>query len=120
QTLTEALHDVADQVKSLQSAIAQTRQQQLATQAAANTLQLARERERVGTTNMLPVLESQLFYLFQKRIDLDSQARRSEMHIALIKALGGGFDAQAQRLIHGAHDNNSSSNNDSPSVSNAS
>ncbi|GGI53361.1 efflux transporter outer membrane subunit [Oxalicibacterium solurbis] len=120
QTLTEALHDVADQVKSLQSAIAQSRQQELATQAAANTLQLARDRERVGTTNMLPVLQSQLFYLFQKRIDLDSQARRSEMHIALIKALGGGFDSQAQGLIHDAHDNNSSSNNDSPSVSNAS
>lgn len=120
QTLTEALHDVADQVKSLQSAIVQSRQQKLATQAAANGLQLARDRERVGTTNMLPVLESQMLYLFQRRIDIDSQARRSEMRIGLIKALGGGFDAQAQGLTHDAHDNDSSSNNVSPSESKAS
>ena len=117
QTLTEALHDVADQVQSLRSATIQGSQQKLATQAADNSLQLARERERVGTTNMVPVLTSELFYLLQKRIDLDSQARRSEMHIGLIKALGGGFDAQTQGL---SHDDSSPSTNVSTSVSNAS
>jgi NodT family efflux transporter outer membrane factor (OMF) lipoprotein len=120
QTLTEALHDVADQVQSLRSAVEQTRQQKLATQAAANTLQLAREREHVGTTNMLPVLESELLYLFQKRIDLDSQTRRSEMHIGLIKALGGGFDAQSQGLSYEKHEDDRPSTNVSTSVSNAS
>ena len=117
QTLTEALHDVADQVQSLRSAVEQSRQQKLATQAAANSVQLARDRERVGTTNMLPVLESELFYLFQKRIDVDSQARRSEMHIGLIKALGGGFDAQSQDL---SLEEKTSSPHVSTSMSNAS
>ncbi len=98
QTLTEALHDVADQVQSLRSATLQSGQQKLATQAAVNTLQLARDRERVGTTNMLPVLTSEMFLLLQQRIDLDSQARRSELRISLIKALGGGFEAQSQGL----------------------
>lgn len=120
QTLTEALHDVADQVQSLRSASIQSSQQKLATQAASNSLQLARERERVGTTNMVPVLTSELFYLLQKRIDLDSQARRSEMHIGLIKALGGGFDAQSQGLSYEKQEDSHPSTNVSTSVSNAS
>ncbi|MNR77754.1 Multidrug resistance outer membrane protein MdtP precursor [compost metagenome] len=98
QTLTEALHDVADQVQSLRAATLQSEQQQLATRASSNSFQLAQQRERVGTTNMLPVLSAQMTLLSQRRIDLDSQARRSDLRIMLIKALGGGFDAQAQDL----------------------
>lgn len=111
QTLTEALHDVADQVQSLRAATVQSEQQQLATQAAANSFQLAQQRERVGTTNMLPVLSAQMTMLSQRRIDLDTRARRSDLRITLIKALGGGFDAQAQGL-----DNANSANSDSNST----
>lgn len=98
QTLTEALHDVADQVQSLRALALQSEQQHRATQAAFNNLQLAQQRERVGTTNMLPALSAEMTLLSQRRIDLDSQARRGDLRIGLIKALGGGFDAQSQDM----------------------
>ncbi|WP_293776563.1 efflux transporter outer membrane subunit [uncultured Oxalicibacterium sp.] len=98
QALVDALHDVADQVQSLRAAEQQNLQQQLGTQAAQAGLKLAEERERVGTSNMLPVLIAKLGLLQQQRSDLDSLARRSDLHITLIKALGGGFDAQAANL----------------------
>lgn len=116
QTLTEALHDVADQVQSSRAAALQSEQQQLATQASANNLKLAQQRERVGTTNMLPVLSAQMTWLSQRRVDLDSQARRSDLRIGLIKALGGGFDAQTQ----GLEKENSNPSNVSTSVRSAS
>jgi NodT family efflux transporter outer membrane factor (OMF) lipoprotein len=117
QTLTEALHDVADQVQSLRAATLQSEQQQLATQAAANSFQLAQQRERVGTTNMLPVLSAQMTMLSQRRIDLDTRARRSDLRITLIKALGGGFDAQAQDLDKANPANSANSDSNSTTVS---
>jgi outer membrane protein TolC len=98
QTLTEALHDVADQVQSLRAVALQSEQQQRAAQAASNNLQLAQQRERVGTTNMLPALSAHMTLLAQRRMDLDLQARLSDLRVGLIKALGGGFDAQSQHL----------------------
>lgn len=86
------------------------------TQASANSFQLAQQRERVGTTNMLPVLSAQMTMLSQRRIDLDTRARRSDLRITLIKALGGGFDAQAQ----GLDKDNSNSTTVSTSVRSAS
>ena len=100
QTLTDALHDVADSVQSLRAAALQNEQQRLATQAASANLQLAQQRERVGTTNMLPALSAEMTLLSQRRMDLDSRARRSDLRISLIKALGGGFDARSQGLAN--------------------
>ena len=98
QALTDALHDVADQVQSLRAAEQQSKQQHAGTQAASVSLKLAQDRERVGTSNMLPVLLSQLGLLAQQRNELDSLARRSDLRIALIKAMGGGFDAASLGL----------------------
>ncbi|WP_353154337.1 efflux transporter outer membrane subunit [Herminiimonas fonticola] len=98
RALTDALHDVADQVTSLRAVALQSEQQQRATQAAAGNLDLAQQRERVGTTNMLPALSAQMTLLAQQRMDLDLQARRNDLRVGLIKALGGGFDAQSQDL----------------------
>lgn len=95
QTLTDALRDVADQVQSLRAAQTQGEHQHAATQAAANSLKLARDRERVGTANMLPALATEMAWLMQRKAELDSQARRADLRIGLIKALGGGFDATA-------------------------
>jgi len=67
-------------------------------QAASGNLDLAQQRERIGTTNMLPALAAEMTLLSQRRVDLDLQARRSDLRIGLIKALGGGFDAQSQAL----------------------
>ena len=98
QTLTDALREVADQVQSLRAAEAQGGHQRAATQAATNALRLARQREKAGTTNMLPVLASELALVVQRKVELENQARRADLRVGLIKALGGGFDADATGL----------------------
>ena len=98
QSLTEALRDVADQVQSLRAAEVQADNQQQATRASRRSLALAQQRRRVGTTNQLQLLASEGALLTQQRIELDAQARRLDLRVALIKALGGGFDAREDRL----------------------
>jgi NodT family efflux transporter outer membrane factor (OMF) lipoprotein len=93
QTLTEALHEVADQVQSLRAADAQRADLQLATQAAAQTVKLAQQRQRVGTGNLLQVLSAENGWLLQRKLELDSRVRLADLRVGLIKALGGGFDA---------------------------
>jgi NodT family efflux transporter outer membrane factor (OMF) lipoprotein len=98
QTLTDALHDVADQVQSMRYATIQADNQRVATQAAAANYKLAQQREQVGTVNMLAVLASESALLAQRKLDFDIQARRADLRVSLIKAMGGGFDANAQGL----------------------
>jgi NodT family efflux transporter outer membrane factor (OMF) lipoprotein len=98
QTLTDALREVADAVQSLRAAQAQGEQQRAATQAASNALRLARQRERAGTSNMLPVLASEMSLLSQQKVELDNRARRADLRVGLIRALGGGFEAGAAGL----------------------
>lgn len=98
QTLTDALRDVADQLQSLRAAEAQGSHQRAATQAATNALRLARQREKAGTTNMLPVLASELALVVQRKVELENQARRADLRVGLIRALGGGFEADAAGL----------------------
>jgi NodT family efflux transporter outer membrane factor (OMF) lipoprotein len=98
QTLTEALHDVADQVQSLRSADMQIENQRTATQAAAVSLKLAQQREHVGTVSMLQVLAAESAWVMQRKLELDTQARRADLGVALIKALGGGFSAASKGI----------------------
>ena len=98
QSLTEALHDVADQVQSLRAAEVQADNQRQATQATRRSLALAQQRRRVGTINQLQLLASEGALLTQQRIELDAQVRRLDLRVGLIKALGGGFDARNERL----------------------
>lgn len=106
QTLTDALREVADQVQSLRAAEAQGGHQRAATQAATNALRLARDRERAGTSNMLPVLASELALVVQRKVELENQARRADLRVGLIRVLGGGFDADAAGLAPAAQENN--------------
>jgi NodT family efflux transporter outer membrane factor (OMF) lipoprotein len=98
QTLTDAFHDVADQVQSLRSAEVQIENQRAASGAAAATFRLAQQREHAGTASMLQVLAAESVWLAQRRLELDVQARRADLRAALIKALGGGFDAASHEL----------------------
>jgi len=98
QTLTDALHDVADQVQSMRYATIQADNQRVATQAALANYKLAQQREQVGTVNMLAVLASESAMLAQRKLELDIQTRRADLRVSLIKAMGGGFDAKAQGL----------------------
>jgi len=117
--LTNALHEVADDVQSLRAVALQDAQQQRATAAASGNLQLAQERARVGTTNMLPALAAEMSLLQQQRLDLDLRARRVDLRVGLIKALGGGFDASLPDTDANG-DSGPSSSNHSSSTSSAS
>jgi NodT family efflux transporter outer membrane factor (OMF) lipoprotein len=110
QALNDAFHDVADQVQSLRVNATQIESQHAATEAAATSFKLAQQRERVGTTNMLQVLASESVLLTQRKAELDSQARRADLSVALIKALGGGFDAHSQDLLPSKHEQAPASN----------
>ena len=98
QSLTEALHDVADQVQSLRIAEIQASNQEQATAAATRSLALAQQRRKVGTINQLQLLTSESALLLQRRVEFDTQARRLDLRVGLIKALGGGFDANTDNL----------------------
>ncbi|GGD01729.1 efflux transporter outer membrane subunit [Undibacterium terreum] len=93
QSLTDALHEVADQVQSMKAAEEQNKNQRIAEQASSRTLKLAQQRQKVGTANMLPVLAAEGALIMQQKILLDNQIRRADLQINLIKALGGGFEA---------------------------
>ena len=73
----------------------------MASAAALETLNLARQRQRVGTANMLQVLASESAWLAQRQQALEVQARKADLRLALIKALGGGFDASRDGLLAG-------------------
>ena len=96
QSLTDALHEVADQVQSMKAAQEQNKNQLVAAQASERTLALARQRQKVGTANLLPVLAAESALITQQRILLDNQMRRADLQINLIKALGGGFEAGSE------------------------
>lgn len=102
QTLTDALHEVADQLQSLRAAQQQVQQLRAASQAAENGLLLAGRREQAGTGNRLPVLAGRMALLIQQRAELDGRARMADLGIGLVRALGGGYqDADAQHTIAG-------------------
>ena len=99
QSLIEALHEVADNVQSLRAAEVQVNNLAQANQAATRAFTLAQQRRRVGTINQLQLLTAQGSLLAQQRIALDAQARRLDLRVGLIKALGGGFDAATDHLF---------------------
>lgn len=100
-TLNKALGDIADRMSSIRSADKQMVSQRVAQEAAQRAYDLAIDRYKAGLTPQLTVLtaESSLLAQEQARVNIDS-ARRDQQ-IGLIKALGGGFDAQSAGLVVG-------------------
>ncbi|MGS0744204.1 efflux transporter outer membrane subunit [Glaciimonas sp. GG7] len=99
KALNEALHEVSDQVQSLRAAEIEKNNQQAATLAAERGMQLAQQRQQVGTANMLQVVATRITYLSQRKLELDTRARRAMLRVGLIKSLGGGFDASTEGLV---------------------
>ncbi|MFZ6746258.1 efflux transporter outer membrane subunit [Undibacterium sp. JH2W] len=94
QSLTDALHEVADQVQILQASQSQLVEQQAAEQAARVGLQLAQQRQKAGTANKLPVLAAESAVLSQQKLSLELAVRHTDARINLIKALGGGYESK--------------------------
>lgn len=87
----EAVHDVADQISSLQSIERQQAEQTRAGAAAESAYDLATQRYKAGLGTYLVVLNAEASVLGQRRQAADLKARALDTQIALIRSLGGGY-----------------------------
>ncbi len=90
-TLLDAVHDAADQIASSAAIDRQQAEQRQAQQAAEASWALARERYQAGLGNYLNVLSAETGVLAQRRQAVDLAARRLDTQVALMRALGGGW-----------------------------
>ena len=91
-----AVRDVADQVASSQSIVRQQTEQRAAQAAAEGAYQIALQRYKAGLGNYLNVLTAETSVLTQRRLAVDLAARSMDTQLALIGALGGGYQAGPQ------------------------
>jgi outer membrane protein TolC len=91
-TLLEALHDVADQLSSLQALETQLSRQQATLASAERSYDLALQRYKAGIVDRLNVLNVETNLIAQRHTTVDLQARWIDGRVRLIRALGGGFD----------------------------
>ncbi|MDB5978610.1 MAG: MarR family transcriptional regulator [Nevskia sp.] len=98
QTLNSALTDVANQIASVRAAELQLQSQTQALQQSERGYTMVRQRYSAGLASELTLLNAQAGMLGTRQRSIDLEARRRSLQIALIKSLGGGFDAQAAGL----------------------
>ena len=89
----DAVHDVADQISSLQSIARQQQEQVRAAAAAESAYDLATQRYKAGIGTYLVVLSAETNVLSQRRLSTELKARALDSQVALIRALGGGYAA---------------------------
>lgn len=90
QTLVDALHDVVNQLTSIQWLVEQRDQQVLALQTAQIAYELSMQRYRAGLGNYLQVLIPESQVHIQKKLLIDLNVRALQLDANLIRALGGG------------------------------
>lgn len=91
-TVVEAVHDVADQLVSNRSIGEQQAEQARAESAARKAYDVALQRYDAGLENFLTVLIAQDTWIVQRQRGTALQARALQLDVALLRALGGGFD----------------------------
>jgi NodT family efflux transporter outer membrane factor (OMF) lipoprotein len=91
-TLVTALHEVADAVASLRALETRLAEQRAALAAAEEAAKIAHIRYQGGLANQLTALQADDTVLANRRAVTDLEARRFTLDIALIRALGGGFE----------------------------
>lgn len=91
QTLVDALRETADVMTSIRSVDMQIDSQRDALDLAEHAYQLATTRYRAGLGTQLTVLNAESNVLQQRRLSTDLQARRLDLQMGLMKALGGGY-----------------------------
>lgn len=94
-TVIAAVHDVVDQLVSLQWLQQQVHEQDEALRLTEDAYALAQARYRSGLANYLQVLSAEGQVLAQKQQVIQSQSRQRELRLNLIRALGGGFQPTA-------------------------
>jgi NodT family efflux transporter outer membrane factor (OMF) lipoprotein len=98
QTLIGALRETADAVASLKALDQRLAEQRQALAAAEESARIARIRYQGGLANQLTALQADDNALGIRRAVADLEARRLSLNIALIRALGGGFQAPPSSL----------------------
>ncbi|WP_338861986.1 efflux transporter outer membrane subunit [Mycetohabitans rhizoxinica] len=98
QTLIGALNDVATQVAAIRSVDQQRVDAQAAYDASKRAYELAVIRYKAGLAPQLQVLSADSLQLAQQQTMVNLTMRRRDLQLALIKALGGGFDANGTVL----------------------
>ena len=89
-----AFQQVEDQLSSLDALASEARSQQRATDAADLSLRLTTNRFNAGAVSYLDVVTAQTIALTNRRTADQIDARRMEAEVGLLKALGGGWQAE--------------------------
>lgn len=97
-TVVGALREVADATTSLRAVDVQLGEQRQALAAAEEAARIAHIRYEGGLANQLSALQADDTMLAVRRALADTEARRFNLNIALIRALGGGFQDPATRV----------------------
>lgn len=92
-TVTQAFHDVADVVTSSKALNGRLQKTQDAVNAAQDAYQIANNRYRGGLATYLDVLAAEDALLGSQRALVNLQSRAFSLDVALIHALGGGYQA---------------------------
>ncbi len=103
--LLDAVRDAADQVASSRSIVRQQVQQQQAQQAAESAYEIAVQRYRAGLGTYLNVLSAETAVLNQRRLAVDLAGRALDTQVQLMRALGGGFEPDADTARLAARNN---------------
>jgi NodT family efflux transporter outer membrane factor (OMF) lipoprotein len=92
KTLTQALHDVADVLANQRELAAELADAKVALTESENAYRIATLRYQGGLSRYLDVLTSEDTLVVQRRRVADLQARAFGQDVALVHALGGGFE----------------------------
>lgn len=93
--VVDAVRDVADQIASSRILQRQAREQAVALVAAEQAYDVAVQRYRAGLAPYITVLNAETSVLAQRRGEVDVRARRLDVQLQLVRALGGGYTTNA-------------------------
>ena len=95
ETVVGALREVVDQLAALRHLAAREREAAASLRAAEQGHEISLARYRAGMGNYLQVLSTEGQVFAARALQADLRARRLDAGVVLIRALGGGYDAEA-------------------------
>jgi len=95
EALTQALHETADAVRSLSALVDRTAATDSELAHSEESYRLAKERYQGGLVDYLTVLTTEDALLQARLADAAIHARGYSLDVALVKALGGGFESHS-------------------------
>lgn len=96
QTVLSAFREVEDGLSSLRILKDQTQVQDAAVQQASRAAELSQIQYREGSVSYLDVIDADRQVLVQQRASLALDGERAQTAVALIRAIGGGWDIDRQ------------------------